>query len=1365
MNLRHPARWALALLLLLGGVLLGVYLLRGVILYPHLKRAAIAFFEDDLDLQLELGAIRGSLLGGIEFDDVRISTPPSADTPLDVRIGALRARYHLLDLLQGVDTFLGETKVVIDHPRALIDLSRPPSETPSGDGPEASGGWPAVLPRIAVLAGELELKGDGYGSRFSGIWLDPSDREDAAAGFQLGIEDWRWHLPPLRDGRVKAGAGLVLDPSGRLTIHGLTLNSTEVVEAGTVDLSQLPRRLSFEARVPPRDGRLVVTGRHDDDRLQLSIDGEGVDLALVEQILEMPPQDIAGKVAVTTDLLLPYAQPEAMRATIEVRAGSGHWQSFAWDHGLFKARAAEGLLHVPQAEWIGQGNSGRIRDLSLPMAALFDGQIDQLLAGLSTDFDLSLHKIPALTVLWDVDTHQAAAAVPTHHLVLGGRIQEGLLQLTQGRLTCGESQVNVNRLQVDLAALTEKRRDTSLEVEADLNVPELSVFADLLPLPPIAGRLEGHLTLTGPLGKPRGNFGFKGENLYLAGVRLGALDVASSSDGEWLRVEGLALRNGNDRAILTGRIRMASGALEKTQGTAQISDIGDYINPLLPAEWPAEGEINLQATIAGTLVQPELQAAFTVTKARLGELSAGKVRAVLQASPNQLAIERIDVNAAPGDVTLAGRMDFGNDDRLLAAELTRFSLQKNEATLHLSDPVQVVGKTDHGWRITPLVLEGTAGHIAISGRFGGGDPTDLKVDLAGIQADPWLAEFGGPVRALQGLDARLRVSGTAAAPHIDLSGDLSHLEVREWPHPLQGQFDFLLDGGGIAIRRWTWTDGATQQMSATGRIPMAYRSGWQDIGDTMRLRIDLTMGDLMILKDAIPDLPIAGGRLQARVDLGGTLAAPIGTLQSTLHELLLTPSLEGQPQGPFEGEALLHLHERGADLKELRIDSALMSIQGEGRLRVDETAGLRALRTGQWPRGAVDGTLKVSVPDLGWLTAMLPGVRRIAGRLNGALTIAGPMQGPAVKADLSLKEGSLQPEGDAPPLEAVQADLVADGGQVVLRSCRGEIGGAPFQITGALRKTEDGTWATDFRFNGTNLLLYRTADIRVRADTDLHLTGPVEKMALQGDVGLTNSRFRRNVDIFGFLKSAPPSAGSPSEVLFSLPDPPLKDMTFGVNIDSKTPFELANNVARGGLRPHLHLGGTGELPLLTGDVYLDPIRLRLPAGIMTIQSGVLRFLPSRANRPVMDLQGEGKVFDYDITALIEGPLDEPQVTLSSSPPLPGDQLMLMLLTGRPPADKNSAKNRGVPMNLAVYIGQDLLLQWFGGDSTESWTSILDRFDVTVGRRVTRAGDETLEAQFRLGEDVIRDGDSIYITGERDVFDFYNAGVKFVFRFK
>lgn len=320
-------------------------------------------------------------------------------------------------------------------------------------------------------------------------------------------------------------------------------------------------------------------------------------------------------------------------------------------------------------------------------------------------------------------------------------------------------------------------------------------------------------------------------------------------------------------------------------------------------------------------------------------------------------------------------------------------------------------------------------------------------------------------------------------------------------------------------------------------------------------------------------------------------------------------------------------------------------------------------------------------------------------------------------------------------------------------------------MAGDLRRTGDNGWSTDLHLTGTNLLFYRSEGIRVRADADLRLKGPLERMTLGGEIGLTSGRLSRNLDFFSALKEDRPSAGVPAELLFSLPDPPLKDMQFDVRITSPSPFIVRNNVARGSLRPDLHLGGTGELPLLTGEVYVDPTRLRLPAGAMQISSGVVRFLASRPNQPQLNLLGEGRAFDYEITVLIEGTANEPQITLSSFPPLPGNELMLMLISGQPPATENRTATSGVSMNLAVYVGQDLISQLFGGDEAESWASIVDRFEVTLGRRTTRAGDDTLETQFRLGEDLLMDGDTLYITGEKDMYDFYNAGLKFVFRFK
>jgi translocation and assembly module TamB len=71
----------------------------------------------------------------------------------------------------------------------------------------------------------------------------------------------------------------------------------------------------------------------------------------------------------------------------------------------------------------------------------------------------------------------------------------------------------------------------------------------------------------------------------------------------------------------------------------------------------------------------------------------------------------------------------------------------------------------------------------------------------------------------------------------------------------------------------------------------------------------------------------------------------------------------------------------------------------------------------------------------------------------------------------------------------------------------------------------------------------------------------------------------------------------------------------------------------------------------------------------------------------------------------------------------------------------------------------------GGESTETLQTILERFDVEVGRFVTRSGDETINAEFRLADDVIQDGDTLYLTGEKDMFDYYNTGIKIVFRFR
>ncbi len=643
------------------GLVLGVYLLRGIFLYPYLKTALVDVFQSELELHLDLGGIRGSLFTDLELDDFQISTLEPTDTPLKAAIANVRLSYRLIDLLQGIEAFIAGLTIELDRPLVSIDLSRPSSEALPGDAQEAFGGLPEILPRVFVHDGQLDLQGDGYGSRFDGISISSlTGSGNIANQLTLEVQDWNWHLPPLRDGQVEARARVTVESTGVLVVHQLALNNAVLVREGWVDLSRLPASVSFSAQSPQEKGSLTVNGRHDDETLWLNVDGDDLDLALIEHILDIPKLDLTGHVALETDILLPYDQPELLRGRMDLRAAAGQWQRLSWDHGVLQARAGEGVLTVSQTEWQGEGNTGRIRDMSLPTAALFGGPVDQLLGDLTAVFDLSLQNIPPLLTLFGEDIHPAAETVPPHHLVLQGRVQQGVLTVDEGRLVSGGSTVRLNRLQADLGALRERAVAADLDAEATLDVPNLEDLAALLPLPPLSGQLQGALVFTGSMQTPQGTIALEGKNLHIAGVRLGDLDVFGRSDGAWLTAETFALRNRTDRLNLTGRISLDSGRLEKARGEARIHNVGAYANPFLPAAWPTEGEFNLQSTIEGTLWQPDFQATFSLAKSGLGSLTAEMVQGRLRASRNRLDVERLELQSSLGDLMLAGRMDYGD---------------------------------------------------------------------------------------------------------------------------------------------------------------------------------------------------------------------------------------------------------------------------------------------------------------------------------------------------------------------------------------------------------------------------------------------------------------------------------------------------------------------------------------------------------------------------------------------------------------------------------------------------------------------------------------------------------------------------------
>jgi len=221
-----------------------------------------------------------------------------------------------------------------------------------------------------------------------------------------------------------------------------------------------------------------------------------------------------------------------------------------------------------------------------------------------------------------------------------------------------------------------------------------------------------------------------------------------------------------------------------------------------------------------------------------------------------------------------------------------------------------------------------------------------------------------------------------------------------------------------------------------------------------------------------------------------------------------------------------------------------------------------------------------------------------------------------------------------------------------------------------------------------------------------------------------------------------------------------------VAVTATKPFEIKNSRVRAAARPELRLTGTGEKPILTGRVFFDPSTLYLPGGRMQFETGAVRFQPPDPGRPSLEFNGHGRLQGYDVVAVVAGPCDQPTVTLSSSPVLTNEELLLLVLSGQSPKPHKALDSeRSRHLDVAFFLGRDMMSRIEGPRSSETTESIMDRFTVDVGRNSARSGDETVRVLFRMANGVFREGDTLSLAGEKDAYGYYNGGVRIAFRFR
>ncbi len=968
-----------------------------------------------------------------------------------------------------------------------------------------------------------------------------------------------------------------------------------------------------------------------------------------------------------------------------------------------------------------------------------------------------------------------------------------------------EVEGRVEPTRAEAARLVVQGLGTTIEgtsLSAPLDADDLESFlaraeGDLTVLAEDAGRLVVALAP---------DLGFPAEGL-LAGASLGArlrvengvatvgaLDVAAPLFGLFL--DGATIRPSPGDPLRS--IVFASGRLA-------VGDVGGLARALGSLAPPVEfaGALDVSFLAAGPAAAPLGRAVVRGSGVAVEGFGPFDVDGIAEAGPGHVRTQGLFVVGADRSAVVSGAVDLGDlviTDGLVTGEARGLAaahglfFDSARIRARVSGPadwpdveasVEADGFLDatiekRGDVFEILASDLTAPGAEGSGAFRGTIDRGLRRGTLAIddlvvaaERDVWRQE--GPSRLEFDLDARaVRVD-----PPIVLRSGSRRVDV------------------GIASAG----NGGAQCLSIEAALPG--RAPFLDLLRRALPRLDADARDLALSVEA----ELAGGafaldelprRVRARFRAGhlrageGEAAAAIAfdfesgpgggraTLDAALSDVLVSRFERGQNGGRLlPGSAVVNVSWEGetARVEGLSADLAGVELEGGGTVRLSH-GELLALARGE-PLDSSDrfdlkllGTLK----DPSALRRFVPDVRRLSGSAELKASLSGGVPKPDLRGSVSF-EGNDVRIGDGPPLVGLKGRARLEGEDAVIESLSGEVGGSKFFVGGGATGLFSSP-SLHVEITGQDLLLVRTDDARIRGTPRLLASGPPGELSISGSLVLTDARIRRDVallDLGGLVRrsvrqaraiaSGPSAPTADGLRLFSFNDPPLSRLSLDVQVSTEKPVVLLGNVFSGKLRPEVRLKGTGQVPFIVGEVYLDDFVLNLPATKIRVESGLVRFEERNPFRPLLEMTGSTRMRGYDIDVAISGPFDDPVFVLSSNPPLPADQLMVLVATGRTPADESSRTDAAVLVGVVSYIGGDLLKKLFGngGVGDDDSESLLDRFELDVGRNVSRSGEETIEARFRLKRGMIAPSDILFLTGERDEFEHYNVGLRIVFR--
>jgi translocation and assembly module TamB len=457
--------------------------------------------------------------------------------------------------------------------------------------------------------------------------------------------------------------------------------------------------------------------------------------------------------------------------------------------------------------------------------------------------------------------------------------------------------------------------------------------------------------------------------------------------------------------------------------------------------------------------------------------------------------------------------------------------------------------------------------------------------------------------------------------------------------------------------------------------------------------------------------------------------------------------------------------ERGAQRVALRPSNGAIQVAGDTlrlpQLVFDLQAG-RALHGSASMSGSIarltrDPRLDVGIEltpiDLSVLGEVVPRIERASGTVEGSLRVRGKLQDPQADGEVRVRRGEVAVKGWPSALTDIDLEVRATESAIDLRRASARFSGGTVRAAGSIPVRNFTIAGAETSVSLRDIRLQPADGVSSTLDADLVVTiDPGELPRVTGDVTITSFEYTRSVnlvtDLAGFR------VGRARRTVVDTYDPSEDSVTFDVNVRSRTPFRIRNNLIELQLviaSDQLVVTGTNQRMGLRGELRaLAGGRFHFRSTDFDIKQASIRFEDPTRIAPVVDVTATTEYRRYvgigtaggaaslgrsggfwRITLHAYGDADDLRLEMTSDPPLSQDDIALLLTIGMTRAEIYQLEAGAVGASFAL----EALATATGADrAVREVIPVIDDFrfgsaysprvartvpTVTVGKRITK----------------------------------------------